>query len=180
MYNPNMGERLGQHISGGIVERDLLGEVKTEYFERFKNAGYFSYRQALATVKEFQPSDPSDPERRFANDLHATIADKLGLEDYSALRFYTAATHTHLDVLHGIDGFFELQYSSEDSISMVTLDVTSFPKESYKADVLVTVPDEGFDLNDAEDKKRYRQCIERAAGEITALLQERSQKQEKT
>lgn len=163
------------------MERDLLGEVSPEYFERYKEFRFVPYRTALAMVKEFQPSDPTDPERRFANDLHATIADKLGLDDYGKLRFYTAVTHTHFDVFHHVDAFFELQYETDEgSIARVTLDLTSFPKESWKADVLIKVPDEGFDLNDAEDKERYRKCIERAAGEIVALLQERSQRQGKT
>lgn len=171
--------RLGEaHISGGIVERDLLGEVSPEYFERYKDFRYVPYRTALEIVKEFQPSDPADPERRFANDLHATIADKLGLYDYRNLRFYTAVTHTHFDIFHHVDGFFELQYTTDEGgIARVTLDVTSYPKESWEADVLIKVPDEGFDLKDKEDKELYDRCIAQAAEQIATLLQERSRKQ---
>lgn len=166
------------HVSGSMVERDLLGEISTEYFDRYKNATYVPYTRAMAMIKESQPFDPTDPEPRFANDLHATVAEKLGLDDYGQLQFYTAVSKTHFDVFHGVDAFFELRLESEGGrTTRATIDLTTRPKETWKADVLVTVPDEGFDLMDPEDKKKYHQCIEQAVQQLVAVLQAKPTKQ---
>lgn len=160
------------HVPGSEVEQELLGSVQATYFERFKEAPYVPYKQAMAMVKELQPFDPADPEPRFANDLHATVAEKLQLEDYSQLKFYTAVSKTHLDVFHGVDGLFEFRYGSghADTVT-VTLDLTTRPKDSWKADTLITVPDEGFDFTDPQDKKRYRACIDDTAEKIVRAVQ---------
>lgn len=158
--------------SGTFVEQKLLGHVESAYFERFKDAAYLSFKQAMAGIKEYQPFDTTDPEPEFANDLHAAVANKLELDDYARLRFYTAVSRTHLDVLHGIDGFFEFQYGADpDDTVTATLDVTTHPKETWKADVLISVPPGGFAPRDPEDKKRSRQCAEDAAGKIVRALQ---------
>ncbi len=161
----------GSHVSGSVVEKELLGEVGREYVERFKGAEYVPYCQALAMVKESQPFDPADPEPRFASDLHATVADKLGLEDYSQLKFYTAVSKTHLDVFHGIDAFLEFQYGDDvKGVVMATMDLTTRPKKLWKADVLIVVPDEGFDFKDSEDKQKCMRVIEDAAQKLAHVL----------
>lgn len=162
------------HISGSIVEQELLGGIESQYFERFREATYIPYRQAMGMVKELQPFDPTDPEPRFANDLHASVAERLSLEDYAMLRFYTAVSKTHLDVFHGVDGFFELQYGADpQDIVTATIDVTTRSKESWKADILVSAPPEGFDLLDPDDKKRYRACMKEASEKLACILQEK-------
>ncbi len=165
----------GSHVSGSVVEQELLGEIgKETYGERFKGAEYVPYREAFRMVKESQPFDPADPEPRFANDLHATLAEKLGLEDYSRLKFFTAVSKTHLDVFHGIDAFFELTLEDEHGAVVATIDITTRPKEAWKADVLITVPDEGFDFKDQEDKKKCAAVIENAVEKLAQILEDKA------
>jgi len=93
--------------TGHLLESRMLGE-STE-----KETGYQYYKEAINFVKEHQAwENPSDPDPRFANDLHATIADKLGIEDYDLLKFYTAVGSA-LDHYHGIDAFFELEINPD-------------------------------------------------------------------
>ncbi len=170
-------EKFVQHfVSGEVVEGETLGEVSSETYEKHVPhvAEYIPYREAMELVRRSQQpdSDPSDPTAPFANDLHASIAENLGLEDYSQLEFYTAVSKTHLDVLHGIDAFFEYYPNQEDKaqIIVVTIDLTTWKKPSHKADVLIVVPAEGFDLKDPDDKKKCRVIVNASAGEIADLI----------
>lgn len=165
--------RISGSISGSIVEQELLGEVKPEYFKRFNDTQYVPYREAMRMIKEMQPFEPTDPEPKFANDLHATLAEQLSPENYAKLRFYTAVSKTHFDIFHGVDGMFEFQYGPQaDDVVSATFDLTTYPKESWKADVLITIPHEGFDFTDPEDKKLCRACIENAAEKLAHVLQD--------
>jgi len=100
--------------------------------------GYMTFKKAMEAVKLGQPGDPTDPEQRTANDLHALVCEELGLEDYSKLQFFTAV-ESPLDYYHGVDGWFEF------SGKVVTIDVTLNPKKELpKADIIILGEDDGI------------------------------------
>ncbi len=159
--------------TGGLVENEMLGTARLEQEKRARaKIEYQPYQEALATVRENQPGDPSDPEARFANDLHATIAEILGLEDYNQLRFFTAVGST-LDRFHGVDGFFELQTDHSDpaQVFRVTIDITINPQKGgqYKADHVIEVPTDGLDPK--EDKEAFAALVNDTAQQIVRLLE---------
>jgi len=162
--------------TGNLTERELLRGVDSAK-EKIKISpleNYMSFQEAMSLVKKMQPyEDPSDPEPRFANDLHATIADKLGLEDYKNLHFYTAVG-SHLDKWHGVDAFVEMKVDKFRSIT-VTLDVTTNPNkgDDYKADVVFLMPREGLDPKISDDKARYQDTIEDVSGKIVDIIRSR-------
>ena len=156
--------------TGKLMEEEVFGGLDKERVGVFSDmeGTYLPYRQAMEIVKKMQSFDPSDPNPPFANDLHATIADKLGLDDYGRLRFFTAL-ESHLDFRHGIDAFFEFTSEKGENI-VVTLDVTkNIPfKDTCKADVLILMPDQGLDPKD--DRKTYLDKVEETAKEIVAII----------
>lgn len=126
---------------GGIYEELIFGRPNIppdhEILKEARGNGYLPFAKAMKLVKEGQKGNPSDPERPFANDLHAIIAEELGLSDYSKLNFFSAVG-TALDHFHGVDGFFV--YNSQYGPIVVTLDVTLDPEkkeENYKADFVI-------------------------------------------
>lgn len=123
----------GMSFTGTEIEEESLGHVQVSGY----NGEHMAYRESMRWVKAHQPKgwDPTDPSPRFANDLHASVAEALGLDDYSELRFYTAVG-SPLDYFHGVDGFFEYRGK------IVTIDVTVDPgKLTAKADLVVNVSD---------------------------------------
>ncbi len=117
-------------VTGHLFEEEAFGCVRSA---ARANGEYKPYRQALEEVKANQPWDPTDPNVRFANDLHALVALVLGLIDWAELRIYTAIG-SDLDRWHGIDAFFEF------GGARVTLDVTLNRHKldyGYKADFIV-------------------------------------------
>ncbi len=162
--------------TGGMIERELFGETeKREGTPPLKR--YLNFKQSLDVVKKSQINeDLSDPDRRFANDLHATVANRIGLDDYSRLKFYTAVnddTKTHLDYYHGVDAFLELEREKE-GIIRVTLDVTSnkSKSEEWKADVVFLWPSDGLDPKLPEDKEEYKRILEDVAQRVVNIIKE--------
>lgn len=96
--------RMEKAYMGRFLESDMFGE-------RFSNkrdessVEYKKYEAAIEEVKKDYPWDPSDPRPRFANDLHAEVAEELGLDDWAELRLYTAVGSS-LDRYHGVECFF--------------------------------------------------------------------------
>ncbi|MBU1178916.1 hypothetical protein KKB69_01060 [Patescibacteria group bacterium] len=151
--------------TGRLLEEEVFGRPKIP--EEIK---FMSFKKATDAVKEMQMGDPSDPDKRFANDLHALVADKLGLQDYSRLKFYSAVG-TPLDIFHGVDALLELQLK-KGRIDACTLDVSrDDQKETCKADVLIKMPKDGLDPK--EDKKEYRQKLEQTADEVVRYFKQR-------
>lgn len=121
--------------------------------------GYVSYHKSMVMVKEFQPWDPTDPSSPAANDLHTLVVEALGIEDYSAVKLYTAVS-SPLDVFHGIDCFVEWEGI------VVTIDLTAnCKKDSYKAD-LVIHEDNVY----TEDGRVNQLQLQRIGQEIARLL----------
>ena len=149
------------YTTGKIIEQEMLGKGKYT-----PEGEYQPYREALDYVKEQQPFDASDPNPRFANDVHATVAEMLALEDYSRLKFYTAVG-SMLDKCHGVDAFFELEINPDNphKVIRVTIDLTANQeKNDYKADLIVKVPRGGIDPTD--DKKAFSELVNKTATEI--------------
>lgn len=116
--------------TGRLLEIEFFGPCLWEW-----GPEYMPYRKAMARVKGSQPWDPTDPQPRMANDLHAYVCIAIGLKDWSEVALYTAVG-SPLDFFHGIDGFFEFHGK------VVTLDVTADPhKDEHKADVIIQLGD---------------------------------------
>lgn len=157
--------------TGAILEAEVFDKIKKEKY-RYELRDYKNFKESMRLVKDAQPyEDPSDPDPRFANDLHATVAEALHLEDYSKLRIYTAVG-SHLDKYHSVDAFFEYDIG-EDKV-FVTFDVTSNPNkaDSYRADIVFLMPPDGLDPTLEEDKEPYLEKINEVAKDTVNKLKE--------
>lgn len=149
-------------VLGKLIESESFGEINTfRYFEDLPEIeSYIKFSPALESVKKVQYGSPENPKRFLPRDIKQEI-EKLLKQDISSdfkVYFYTAVG-SHLDRWHGIDAFFEIIEENKNSV-IVTLDVTSNPnKDSYKADVIITVSRDGIDPGDAD----YREHIEEYA-----------------
>ncbi len=140
--------------TGGLFERDVVG--KCRYAGTMQ---YVPFRQAMEEVKKLQPWDPSDPELPTANDLHASIATELRLDDWSELKLFTAVG-SPLDQFHSIDAFVEFRGK------VVTIDLTvSRFKGEYRADITVD-PDDIFVGMSGTAKKIAEILFHKRFGEI--------------
>lgn len=155
--------------TGHLIERELFGEVDKKKI--LSQEGHLNFKDSMLAAKDAQPyEDPSDPEPRFANDLHANIADLLGLEDYNDLKIFTGV-HSYLDYAHGVDAWVELNYNNK--IYRVELDVTSNPVKEEDITVLDKKivfywPKNGLDSATKEDKEKYVQKLDK----ITRIIAE--------
>lgn len=120
--------------SGHMFEYEVLGVAAKSVTQ--EDIKYIPYRQAIEQVKTTQNTDwdPTDPPTDIANDLHASVALALKIEDWSELKFYSSIGRA-LDFYHGVDAFFEYRGC------VCTIDLTLKDKNGYKADVEVTPKD---------------------------------------
>lgn len=160
--------------TGRLAEEEFLGAVRNpenmpELKKKYEEDGFIKLKDAMQVIKRYQPfENPSDPDPRFANDLHATVAEKLGLDDFENLRFYTAVG-TYIDVANGVDAFIELD--KDGKTMFTTLDITTNPQkgDSHKADIVFFVPSQGLDPK--EDKKAYQEKIEEVSEKVLAAFE---------
>lgn len=160
---------MGLGYTGRLAEGEMFGRVNRESIPSKEN--YLPYKEAMRLAKEAQPyEDPSDPDPRFAQDLHATISENLGLDDYSDLSLYTAVDSS-LDTYHGVDAFFELDWNGK--IYRVTMDVTiNYNKgENGKAEVVFMFPPEGLDPK--EDKEEYHELLNRVGEKVADIFKDK-------
>jgi hypothetical protein len=164
---------MGEAYTGKLGESELLGNTERERLGELK---YRPYKTAVEIAKRVQrgSSDsesaisPSDPETPFANNLHATIAENLNLDNYEHLGYYSALG-TELDRFHGVDAFFELRVVGRRDPLRVTVDLTFNPhKDEYKADIILFVDEDDLDLTDQEGNERYQALIQRSADKIAS------------
>lgn len=123
--------------------------------------GYMEYKESLAWVKDHQPKkDYNNPETLDSEQLlklKSAVSSKLTNVD-KVLRFYTAIG-SPLDVLHGVDGFFEI------GDCVVTVDLTlNSDKIIAKADVVILADD---------DKGMTSEIVDLAANSIADKFKEK-------
>ncbi len=115
--------------TGRLFEEEILGRCRGEW----NGEAFWTFQSSIRFAAKNQPRgwDPTDPPLRSANDLHASVALALGLDNWEELRLFSAIG-TPADLFYGTDGFFVFRGK------VVTLDVTINPhKEDWKADVVV-------------------------------------------
>ncbi|KKQ56438.1 MAG: hypothetical protein US74_C0015G0028 [Parcubacteria group bacterium GW2011_GWA2_38_13] len=175
---------MGVESRGTIAEAEFLGEIidpeklASKEKKLKERLGWLTQDQLMDNVKEFQPGNPSDPEKQFPGDIFALIAEKITPDDYDRLRYYTAVTRkedivlkSRLDYCEGVDFFFE--FDSEEGVVKVTCDFALFEKSEtdFKADVLAVIPDE--DMNPKDDPKLWESTTKKIAEDIIWNIKER-------
>jgi len=120
-------------LTGRLFEWEVLKDG-VDIISKREHVNYKTYYSSLKEVisQVDQTSwDATDPDSKIANDLHAHVADELGIDNYDELEFYPAVG-SNFDVFHGVDCFFVYQGK------VVTIDLSTRNKESFKADLLIT------------------------------------------
>lgn len=173
--------------SGKMYEINLFGEMgrdDAEYnaaLERVKKPSrspqfpyYVEYSDAMALVRNFQPIDKTDPERKrfspsnpktpFTKDLRLEIVEFLGFSDEEAegVKIFTAVG-TPLDAFHGVDAVVEIEGIP------VTLDAT-LRTEDQKGVGKVDVVDYGEipNADDSEEEQAYFARVAEIAKKVAA------------
>lgn len=168
------GGRVLEGYTGKMNERDFIGEVDVRnpaYLAAVASAqrpdGYVPFRAALRLAKQHQPWDPTQPEKEFSRDLRLEIIDRLDLdvEAYDRVKCYTAVG-TPFDVLHGIDGFIEIEDPATRTVRRITFDLSLRDKGGQKADLLIP------ELPDPQgEEAAYLSAVKRHGEAVVARLQ---------
>lgn len=120
--------------TGKLFEHDVLGNG-TMVFCCDCLPTYKPWKKAMMEViakVDYSRWDPSDPDSRICNDLHATVAMEMGLDNWNDLKLFPAV-HSSFDVHHGVDMFFLL------GKRYATVDLTiNGEKGKHKADINIT------------------------------------------
>ena len=162
----NFEKNFGMGYTGRLLEEESFGRPLLSEDEKKR---YMKYKEAMNLVKDKQAFEPGDPDPRFANDLHASIAEKLKLDDYGKLKFFSSVD-SPLDYYHGVDAFFEVE-GKDGKKRIVTIDISgNSKKDKGKADVLINMPMDGLDPK--EDRDDYIKKIKEATSEIADRLRE--------
>lgn len=127
--------RMPEGHSGRLFEAEVLGSgvAKTKWLARAHELGaaengYLPYEKAIQLAREFQPGDPTNPEKDTTNDLRLAIIDRLeergflepGEED--SVKLFNSVGMP-LDHFHGVDAFIEFTDKGGNTYR-VTLDET--------------------------------------------------------
>jgi hypothetical protein len=128
----------------------------------------------LEWAKNHQPEkwDPSNPillrentdrgenlvDNKIAANLHAFVADALGLENYDDLKFYTTL-ETPADTLYGIDGYFEYKGQTFSIDLTMNQSKAEYGLNLDKADYVVTLKDPGDEAEQEEVGKRIARAF---------------------
>lgn len=115
-----------------IMNERVLGE-RLRFLKQIEIEDQFK----IVEKSQGEDFEPSEPKTKFAYDLHATIADKLNLENFEDLEYYTSV-ETHLDNC-GVDAFFKFKYQDEkgrEKFIRVCFDITTnTPEEKRKQEI---------------------------------------------
>jgi len=152
---------------------------------RHKFLKELSLEEQFKIIEKSQPnnSDPSEPLTNFADDLHATIVDELGIE-YEDLEYYTAV-NSHLDY-SGVDAFLKFKYldtEKKEKEIRICLDVTKNSvagkieqqKEKARAggtslsDIVIFTENENYSRKRLEDQE----LIKKTAKKIIEIYQQK-------
>jgi hypothetical protein len=136
--------------TGKLFEEEAFGRCGGSW----DGKTHLDFDDSIEYAKANQPPGwrTTDPAPRFSGDLFATVALKLGLEDWSELKLYSAVG-SPLDRFHSIDAFFE--YKGE----IVTVDVTlDDAKKEYRADFIINPNTTDFEIAaiGIADRMNYR------------------------
>ncbi|EKE11499.1 MAG: hypothetical protein ACD_15C00070G0001, partial [uncultured bacterium] len=164
---------------------EIMMKIRDEAQKDFDNilnsaqkGKFINFKNSVRLVEQAQMGNPEKPSRFFSGALHNYIKNRF--EDKYILKFFTATGGTHLDILHGVDGFFKL-YSKESGreLSLATIDLTKNPtKDRAKADVIIYI--NGNDLekydpsrNNSEfDRNFFNKQVQKFSEEIIKSLVE--------
>ncbi|HOZ53463.1 MAG TPA: hypothetical protein PK142_02175 [bacterium] len=172
------------------LKKEHASEIKNFIEERIsKNRHKFlnelSVEEQFKIIEKSQPknSDPTEPMTSFADDLHATIVDELGI-DYENLEYYTAV-NSHLDYC-GVDAFLKFKYldsKGKEKETRICLDITKNSmagkmeqqKEKARAggkslsDIVVFAENENYSRKRPED----HDLMEKTAKEIIKIYKQK-------
>lgn len=168
--------RSGDPYTGRMYEEDFIGAVRIDtaaYREALAAAsrtdGYVPFERAAALARAFQPWDPTNPAKDFSRDIRIEVLDMLGWGDaeqttLDRVKVYTAVK-TPLDILHGVDGFLEVEDPDTRTLHRVTFDLSRRRKDAseLKADLLI------HDLPEPEEDA-YLHAVRSHAQRVVALL----------
>lgn len=158
------GGTLEWGVFGGIGKGKVAGAVREmglapEEIEKLRG-GYLPYDKSVELVKKIQnvteTHGPANPEKIIIVDIKNFLEESLK-KNSENIRFYSALK-TPLDIMHGVDAFFEIDVEKEEGKEekkpiVVTLDITMRGKEGdkdQKANVLIRMPD-GAPLSGEDD-----------------------------
>lgn len=163
-------------------------KVKEAAQKEFENAldlagkdKYIDFKNSVRLVEQSQLGNPEKPSKFFAASLLNYVKSRF--EDKYILKFFTATGGTHLDVVHGVDGFFKL-YNKESGqeLAMATVDLTrNAMKDKARADVLISIDQDEREKYDPSksntnfDKKFFDEKIEKFSEMIVQALIENYQ-----
>lgn len=209
----NTGTRLEQEFIGEVdttqykelayaflhKEKAKEGETQDEKFERMLNlkeaaqkefentldladrSKYIDFKNSTKLVEQSQIGNPEKPTRFFAAALHNYVKNRF--EEKYILKFFTATGGTHLDVVHGVDGFFKLyDKKSGEELAMATIDLTkNTAKDKARADVLISIDQDDLEKYDPSknnknfDKEFFNEKIAKYSETIIQALIENYQ-----
>ena len=111
-------------LTGSLFEEKAIGTCRAQW-----TGVYLRFNDAVAEVRKNQPPLRTST----AAKLSMMVTEQLG----KPVRFYTAVKSC-ADIMHGIDGFFEI----EGGAIIVTVDLTlNSNKDACKADLLIGLDD---------------------------------------
>lgn len=163
----------------------MLREAAQKEFENALDLAdrgkYIDYKNSVKLVEQSQLGNPEKPSRFFSGALFKKIKERF--EDKYSLKFFTATGGTHLDVVHGVDGFFKLyDKDSGQELAMATIDLTgNSAKNQARADVLISIDQydrEKYDPskeNENFDKNFFDEKIDRFSEMVVQALIENYQ-----
>lgn len=134
-----------------MYEADYLGSISVTpaYQQRLstlargrttKDGGpYISFEDGVRLVKEFQPWDPTNPEKELSRELRLAVIEALDIpeDQLDRVRVYTAVG-TPLDQLHRVDAFLEFDDPSSRQPFRVTIDLTRNPAKAGTEGIVET------------------------------------------
>lgn len=172
------GGTLEWGVFGGIGKGKVMDAIKAigltqEEILKLKEKGYLPYDKSIELTKRIQniteKHGPVNPEKMIVRDIKDFLEEFLKKKSED-VRFYSALK-TPLDIMHGVDAFFEIDVEKtegeeeEKKSVIVTLDITMREKEgdkNQKANVLIRMP-AGAPLSGDDD---YESKVKQIAGAI--------------
>lgn len=134
-YEEKMTELMDQALAEVAKEFRYPPKDEEKMYQDIKNCQKRPNRE-----EEYNPSEPATA---FADDLFSTLAEKLNLEDWSDLRYYSAVG-SRLDY-SGVDAFFELEAEDENG-----------ERRLYRVPFDLTIKSEAEKMDDIAKKRARR------------------------